>query len=394
MYIRKLSLLNFKNIAQADLELAPGINCFTGRNGAGKTNVIDAVWYLAMCKSSLAMTDGQSVRHDEEFFLLNSFISQNDREYLNALIRYNHALAERNRLLKQLRSAAQGDLLEVFDMQLEAHGRVIHAKRAETIEKLGPIVARHYRAISGDREKVELSYRSELNGATFGEVLAAARDRDIANQFTTSGVHRDDMVMRIGGYPLKKYGSQGQQKSFLIARHHRGRDRRTPHPASRRFIRQAGRFASRSAHHPRRRRKFRTDRHLRLQPYAADLHTRQLRSTLYAFHRGGGRDNRGEEGSMRRSRPMSIGELWSGFVEENPTRMRRLAEARIPDLWPEVVGPGAASLTRSLTMRNGVLYVALTSSVARHDIFMRRTELRHRLNELLGMNVVSNIIVK
>ena len=100
---------------------------------------------------------------------------------------------------------------------MEAHGRVIHAKRAETIEKLGPIVARHYRAISGDREKVELSYRSELNGATFGEVLAAARDRDIANQFTTSGVHRDDMVMRIGGYPLKKYGSQGQQKSFLIA---------------------------------------------------------------------------------------------------------------------------------------------------------------------------------
>ena len=91
---------------------------------------------------------------------------------------------------------------------------------------------------------------------------------------------------------------------------------------------------------------------------------------------------------MRRSRPMSIGELWSGFVEENPTRMRRLAEARIPDLWPEVVGPGAASLTRSLTMRNGVL------SVSRHDIFMRRTELRHRLNELLGMNVVSNIIVK
>ena len=97
---------------------------------------------------------------------------------------------------------------------------------------------------------------------------------------------------------------------------------------------------------------------------------------------------------MRRSRPMSIGELWSGFVEENPTRMRRLAEARIPDLWPEVVGPGAASLTRSLTLRNGVLYVALTSSVARHDIFMRRTELRHRLNELLGMNVVSNIIAK
>lgn len=284
MYLRRLSLLNFKNITQEELTLGPDINCLVGDNGAGKTNVLDAVYFLSMCKSSLAMTDGQSVRHGSDFFLLegeyrtdaerteqvvcsfsrkggkvlkrngkeyerlsehigavptvivspadiflvsdaaderrkwlNSFISQNDREYLNALIRYNHALAERNRLLKQLRSAAQGDLLEVFDMQLEAHGRVIHAKRAETIEKLGPIVARHYRAISGDREKVELSYRSELNGATFGEVLAAARDRDIANQFTTSGVHRDDMVMRIGGYPLKKYGSQGQQKSFLIA---------------------------------------------------------------------------------------------------------------------------------------------------------------------------------
>ena len=103
---------------------------------------------------------------------------------------------------------------------------------------------------------------------------------------------------------------------------------------------------------------------------------------------------------MRRSRPMSIGELWSGFVEENPTRMRRLAEARIPDLWryaaPYVVFAigDPDTLYSALTMRNGVLYVALTSSVARHDIFMRRTELRHRLNELLGMNVVSNIIVK
>ena len=210
MHLKKIALLNFKNMAQEELTLCPGINCLVGDNGAGKTNVVDAVYYLSMCKSSLPMTDGQSIRHGADFFLvegtyasdagkretivcsfsrkggkvlkrngkeyerlsehigavptvivspadiflvsdaaderrkwLNSFISQNDREYLNALIRYNHALAERNRLLKQLRSAAQGDLLEVFDMQLEAHGRVIHAKRAETIEKLGPIVARH-----------------------------------------------------------------------------------------------------------------------------------------------------------------------------------------------------------------------------------------------------------
>lgn len=284
MYIRKLSLLNFKNIAQADLALHEGINCFTGRNGAGKTNVIDAVWYLSMCKSALTMTDGQSIRHGEEFFLLNgeytadggrfetvtcsfrrgggkvlkrngkeyerlsdhigmipsvivspadiflvsdaaderrkwlnAFISQHDREYLNALIRYNRALAERNRLLKQLQSPQQGELLEVFDMQLAAHGRTIHAARAAAIEELRPIVADYYRIISDDREQISLDYRSELNDTEPEALLEASRPKDIANQFTTSGVHRDDMVMRIGGYPLRKYGSQGQQKSFLIA---------------------------------------------------------------------------------------------------------------------------------------------------------------------------------
>ena len=97
---------------------------------------------------------------------------------------------------------------------------------------------------------------------------------------------------------------------------------------------------------------------------------------------------------MRRSRPMSIGELWSGFVEENPTRMRRLAEARIPDLWPEVVGPGEPVSDEEYSKLVRCPQRSPSSSVARHDIFMRRTELRHRLNELLGMNVVSNIIVK
>lgn len=284
MYIRKLSLLNFKNITQADISLAPGINCFTGSNGAGKTNVIDAVWYLSMCKSSLSMTDGQSVRHGEDFFMLNgdyvsdagrhdavtcsyrrtagktlkrngkeyeklsdhiglipavivspadaflvsdaaderrkwlnSFISQNDRDYLNSLIRYNHTLSERNKLLKQLHGPSHSELLDILDMQLSAHGTPIHLKRASTIEKLGPIVEDYYRTISGDREKVELSYRSELNTAGFAEMLAASRNKDTISQFTTSGIHRDDMIMKIGGYPLRKYGSQGQQKSFLIA---------------------------------------------------------------------------------------------------------------------------------------------------------------------------------
>ena len=281
MYLRKLSLINFKNITQGDIELSPGINGFTGCNGAGKTNIIDAVYYLSMCKSSLTMTDGQSVRHGEDFFMLNgdyitdadshevvtcsfkrsagktlkrnskeyerlsdhigvvpsvivspgdvflvndaaeerrkwlnSFISQTDRQYLDALIRYNRALAERNRLLKH---GANGELMEVFDEPLSMHGNLIFERRGSAIERLGPIVGEYYKAISGDREQVELTYRSELHKMPFADLLLMTRDKDMATQFTTSGEHRDDMVMKIGGYPLRKSGSQGQQKSFLIA---------------------------------------------------------------------------------------------------------------------------------------------------------------------------------
>ena len=284
MYIRKLSLINFKNVAEAELDLSPGINCLTGDNGAGKTNAIDAVYYLSMCKSTLAMTDGQSVRHGEDFFMLsgdyvsdsdsheavtcsfkrssgkclkrnakeyerlsdhigaipavivapgdvflvsdaaderrkwlNSFISQTNKEYLNALIRYNHILSERNKVLKQADSYTAAELMDILDEQLAGYGEIINAKRRVMIEKLQPVVAEYYGIISGDREKIELVYRSELNETPFPEVLARSRQKDSATGFTTSGIHRDDMVMKIGGYPLRKYGSQGQQKSFLIA---------------------------------------------------------------------------------------------------------------------------------------------------------------------------------
>jgi DNA replication and repair protein RecF len=284
MRLRKLSLVNFKNIATAAPEFSGGINCFVGENGAGKTNVLDAVHYLSMCKSSLSMTDRQSLRHGEEFFVvegeytddgdknlsvvcsfstqggkkfkfcgkeyerlsdhvgvvpavivspadvfliadaaderrryLNSFISQLDRDYLQTLVRYNTVLAERNRLLKQPVNTARREILDVFDAQLVEHGRKIHARRADIIARLQPLVAEYYRTLSDDREEVELRYRSELNDRDFAEILTASREKDFMNQFTTSGIHRDDIVMRIGGHPLKKYGSQGQQKSFLVA---------------------------------------------------------------------------------------------------------------------------------------------------------------------------------
>lgn len=281
MYLNKLVLINFKNIAQAEITLSERLNCFVGDNGAGKTNVLDAVYYLSMSKSALTMTDGQSVRHGEDFFVvegtyagdsgsndtvncsflrrsgkvlklngkeydrmadhvgrfpvvmvspqdsvlitdaaeerrryLNAFLSQLDRDYLASLMRYNAVLAERNRFLK---SSSDEQMLQIYDMQLADHAARIYERRRDIIDRMRPLVAEFYRQLSGDREQVEIEYRSELASASMGELLLASRERDIVNGFTTSGVHRDDMSLRIGGYPLRKYGSQGQQKSFLMS---------------------------------------------------------------------------------------------------------------------------------------------------------------------------------
>ncbi len=281
MWLEKLSLINFKNIARMELHLGPGVNCFVGDNGAGKTNIIDAIYYLSMCKSALSTTDGQNIRHENDFFLLdgsyhtdsakseqivcsfsrkggkivkrngkeyerladhvglipvvivspsdstlisdaaeerrrylNSFISQLDRSYLISAMRYNAILTERNRLLK---GSADEEMLQIYDRQLTDHAAGIHRLRKTYIERLTPLVQSYYGQLANDCEQVSIDYRSELNEAPLEEILLRNRQRDIVNQFTTSGTHRDDLVLKIGGYPLRKYGSQGQQKSFLIA---------------------------------------------------------------------------------------------------------------------------------------------------------------------------------
>ena len=281
MRLKKLTLLNFKNIARQELSFCRGVNCLVGDNGAGKTNVVDAVYYLSMCKSSLPMTDTQSILHGAEGFLidgqylsdaeknerivcsftrkggkvlkrngkeydrladhvglvpavivspadyalisdaaeerrryLNACISQLDRTYLSDVMRYNAVLAERNRLLKM---QPDETMLAIYDGQLVEYGTKIHAARQAFAERLQPVVAEYYRTLSGDREQVELHFKSELSERPFDEILRAARQKDMVNEYTTSGIHRDDLTLRIGGYPLRKYGSQGQQKSFLIA---------------------------------------------------------------------------------------------------------------------------------------------------------------------------------
>lgn len=281
MWLKRLSLINFKNIRQADIDLSERFNCFVGDNGAGKTNVLDAVYYLSMSKSAFTMTDGQSVSHGEEFFVaegtyvaeserqesvnctfsrkggkilkrngkeydrladhvgsfplvivsprdtelimdaaderrryLNGFISQLDRSYLASMMRYNAVLAERNRFLK---GSSDEQMLLIYDMQLAEHGTKVYERRGAVVEQMRGLVEEYYRYLSEDKETVEIVYRSELEQMSLSELLLRSRERDIINQFTCSGVHRDDLVFKIGGYPLRKYGSQGQQKSFLMA---------------------------------------------------------------------------------------------------------------------------------------------------------------------------------
>lgn len=284
MYLERISILNFKNIAEAEIEFSANVNCLVGDNGTGKTNLADAVWYLSMSKSSVGLTDGQSVRHGEDFFMLdgryilggerresivcsfrrssgkvikrngkeydrvtehigllpivlvspsdtalihesgderrrflNTFLSQTDRDYLAAIVKYNRLLQERNRLLKSGSPGEFGEILEILDLQLAEVGTTVHDKRAGMIERLAPKAAEYYAILSADREQVSISYRSELSERPFGALLEASRERDRVCGFTNCGIHRDDIKLEISGFPIRKYGSQGQQKSMLLA---------------------------------------------------------------------------------------------------------------------------------------------------------------------------------
>lgn len=281
MRLDTLSIIEFKNIAEQRLELSSGINCFVGDNGAGKTNILDAVHYLAMARSMNTITDSQCVMHGKESFLtegrfiadnqriesilcsyakrggktlkrngkeyeklsehvghipivvvspadtalisdsaeerrryLNKFISQIDKAYMSALIRYNATIVERNKLLK---NSPTEEMLLIYDSMLSASAEIIFDCRTKVIERLRPLVESYYALLSEEREVIDISYKSELHEASLMELLQASRQKDIVNEYTTSGIHRDDMVFTMGDYPLRKYGSQGQQKSFLIA---------------------------------------------------------------------------------------------------------------------------------------------------------------------------------
>lgn len=285
MFLESLSILNYKNIEETELGFSSKLNCFIGGNGAGKTNLLDAIYYLSFCKSFFNSMDQLNIKHDEQYAMLKAkynrnnsnelvscalqrglkkqfkrnkkayqrlvdhigliplvmvtpsdanliiggsderrkfidgVISQFDHGYLKSLINYNKALFQRNSLLKQFAANHYFDeeSLSIWDMQLVENGVPIHEKRKQFIDKLVPVFQQYYSYISNDKEKVELIFQSDLIGSNLEEELKIALPRDRKAQFTTVGIHKEDLLLNIGDYPIRKIGSQGQNKTYLIA---------------------------------------------------------------------------------------------------------------------------------------------------------------------------------
>ena len=285
MYLQQLSLINFKNYSEAGLSFIDGVNVFTGNNGAGKTNLLDAIHYLALCKSYFNPIDSQQIKQGTDFFMvtgsfskngkpenvacavkrnqkkqfkrnkkeyqrladhigllplvmvspydisiiiegseerrkfIDNVISQTDNLYLDELITYNKILMNRNAFLKLIADTGRYDpeLLAVMDEQLIASGNRIFEKRKVFMEGFTEIFNRHYSFLSDGAEQVDLVYESQLLKDGLNLLLQKNIEKDRVLERTSAGIHKDDLLFSIHGMPMKKFGSQGQQKSFLIA---------------------------------------------------------------------------------------------------------------------------------------------------------------------------------
>ena len=280
MILRKLSILNYKNIAEATLELSPKMNCFIGRNGMGKTNVLDAIYYLSFCRSAGNPIDSQVIRHEEPFFMLEGnydedlcisvamkrgtkkhfkrnkkeykrlsehigliplvvvapsdtlliegtseerrklmdmVISQYDRSYIDALARYNNAHQQRNTLLKMEDEEPDPLLMQLWEEQMAESGEELYQKRKAFVDELEPIFQDYYQRISGGQERVGLSYISHCQRGPLLEVIQRDRMKDRAVGYSLHGVHRDDLEFTLDGHPMRREGSQGQNKTYVIA---------------------------------------------------------------------------------------------------------------------------------------------------------------------------------
>ena len=283
MILKNISIINFKNIVDTKLSLSPKLNCFVGHNGEGKTNFLDAVYYLSFCRSAFNPIDSQVIAHDKDFFviegvynteyeneediycgvkrglkkhfkrnkkeykrlsehigliplifvspsdysiidgsgderrrLMDIVISQYDSSYIDDLVSYNKALHQRNVLLK---ADDEPDiaLISILEEQMAHYGETIYNKRNEFMNKFLPIFQNIYSNISSEHEKVELHYISHCQRGKLIDIIQQDRAKDRIMGYSLHGIHRDDLEMLIDGYNLRKEGSQGQNKTYILA---------------------------------------------------------------------------------------------------------------------------------------------------------------------------------
>ncbi len=285
MNLKKLSLFNYKNFSEANFDFDDKINCFVGKNGIGKTNVLDSIYHLAIGKSYFNPLAVQNIKHNEEFFVIDgtfekqerleqivcslkkgskkilkrngkiyekfsdhigfiplviispadndlivegsetrrkfidSVISQLDANYLTQLIQYQKIISQRNALLKYfaLNQVFETETLHIYNEQLNAFGQNIFEKRKAFLEEFVPIFNKHHQNITSSEEMVQIKYESHLFEKNLKLLLEENINKDRMLQYTSVGIHKDDLFFEIDNYPIKKFGSQGQQKSFLIA---------------------------------------------------------------------------------------------------------------------------------------------------------------------------------
>jgi DNA replication and repair protein RecF len=285
MFLENLHLSQFKNYEEAFVEFSPQINCFFGKNGSGKTNILDAVHYLSLCKSYMNVLDRQNIRFGQPYFSIlghwskneqsvsihcavkqgakkvfkrnkkeyekladhigqfpvvmispydrdlisegselrrkwmDGIISQFDRAYLDDIQRYAKVLDQRNALLKNMfeHRLFDRESIEVWNEQLVDLGNRIHQKRTDFVAEFVPFFQERYATIAKQDDFIGLEYRSQLNEGNFSDLIQEAEKKDAFAQFTTVGIHKDDLLFTIQSHPVKKFGSQGQQKSVIIA---------------------------------------------------------------------------------------------------------------------------------------------------------------------------------
>lgn len=278
----KLVVQDFRNIALAQLDFSPNLNCISGGNGEGKTNLLDAIHYMSMTKSAFSVSDQYNFRHGTQAFsmggtyamkdgtlsrfalsvsasgekkvrrddvsykkvsdhigvlpvvmvapsdsamvnesgesrrrFLNSVLSQIDRSYLSDMQQYNRLLANRNKALKE--PLGDDGLLDVFDERMSQAAERIYQARKKFSQELDPAVAEYYRSLSSGRERVRIEFSSDLDKGCLADQLRLNREKDKFLKFTSVGVQRDDLLFLMDGHPLRRCGSQGQQKSFLVS---------------------------------------------------------------------------------------------------------------------------------------------------------------------------------